>query len=260
MTVSSASAKYGPLACDGATTTFSFVLQMQSPEDVQVVVTDALGIDASLTYETDYSVTLNADQEASPGGTVFLEVAPTTGHKVTILRNLSFTQSTALSNQGAFYPEVIEDSLDKLTMIAIQLQELQSRLVDAGSVTDVTVNMANFVTAASGYSSSAQGYASAASSSAANASASQASATLLFLQINSLLDSIFSGSTLAQAFMGRLDSLNNTNAVGGLSGAYTSGNWDLGSIVPGTSFPNETFPRRIVLAMGSGGHNFGTVP
>ena len=51
------------------------------------------------------------------------------GWKLTILRWVDPLQETDLINQGAFYAEVIEESLDRLTMIAQQHEEELSRAV-----------------------------------------------------------------------------------------------------------------------------------
>ncbi|HCA51614.1 MAG TPA: hypothetical protein DEP24_00885 [Mycobacterium sp.] len=61
-----------------------------------------------------------------------------TGEVITIIRELPIEQTLVLNNQGGYFPEDVEDALDKLTMIALQLQEQLDRavLVPAGDDTD----------------------------------------------------------------------------------------------------------------------------
>jgi hypothetical protein len=111
--------------------------------DLLVVRTDTAGVDTTLVLTTDYSVSLNSDQTNSPGGTVTLAVAPATGFQLSILRNVSLTQGTSLPNQGAWYPKVVENALDKLTMIVQQLGEKINRAVVAGVTIDPTALLAS---------------------------------------------------------------------------------------------------------------------
>jgi hypothetical protein len=60
-----------------------------------------------------------------PGGTVTYPVSGNplgTGWTITIQRIVPFQQGTSLTNQGAFYPNVVEAALDYLTMLTQQLQ------------------------------------------------------------------------------------------------------------------------------------------
>ena len=61
-----------------------------------------------------------------------------TGEVLTIIRELPIEQTLVLNNQGGYFPEDVEDALDKLTMIALQLQEQLDRAVQvpAGDATD----------------------------------------------------------------------------------------------------------------------------
>lgn len=74
-----------------------------------------------LTLATQYTVSLNADQNANPGGTITLLTALAVGSTLVITSSLSFLQAADLTNQGGFYPRVITDALDRLTIFAQQL-------------------------------------------------------------------------------------------------------------------------------------------
>lgn len=81
----------------------------------------ATGIQSTLIAGTDYTVVLNSDQNASPGGTVTLPVALASGYTLTVTSLLSYLQATDLTNAGGFYPSVINDALDRLTIFVQQL-------------------------------------------------------------------------------------------------------------------------------------------
>jgi hypothetical protein len=180
MSIASSTSKSGPYACNGVTVAFAVGFACSAATDLQVVRTDSNGLDTPLVYVTDYSVVLNADQVASPGGTVTLAVAPATGYKVTILRNMALTQGTQLPNQGGWYPKVVENAFDKLTMIVQQLSEKVARSVQVGvTETDTSTLVATVVgavnaSAASGFATAASGSATAAAGSATAASGSAA--------------------------------------------------------------------------------------
>lgn len=170
MSIASATAKSGPYVGNGVTVAFAVGFACQAATDLVVVRTDALDVDTTLTYVTDYSVVLNADQVASPGGTVTLAVAPAVSVRVTILRNVALTQGSQLPNQGAWYPKVVENALDKLTMIVQQLSEKVSRSVQVGvTVGDTSTFVAAIFAAASNAANAANSAANAANSAAAAA-------------------------------------------------------------------------------------------
>lgn len=176
MSIASATAKSGPYAGNGIAVAFAVGFACQAATDLVVVRTDALDVDTTLTYVTDYSVVLNADQVASPGGTVTLAVAPAVGVRVTILRNVALTQGSQLPNQGAWYPKVVENALDKLTMIVQQLSERVSRSVQVGVTAGDTSTFVAAIFAAASNAANAANSAANATNSAANAANSAAAA------------------------------------------------------------------------------------
>lgn len=188
MSIASATSKSGPYAGNGVTTVFAVAFACFAAADLIVVRTDASGIDTALTLITDYSVSLNADQTNSPGGTITMVVAPPTGYQLTILRNVAATQGTQLPNQGGWYPQVVEKALDKLTMLVQQLGEKVSRSVQVGvtggdpSTLVAAINSA--VTTSTAAASSASGSATAAAGSASAASGSAVAAAASAASIN----------------------------------------------------------------------------
>jgi hypothetical protein len=127
MTISSTNRKAGPYTGNGVTVAFPFAFKVFSASDVLVVRTDLLSVETDLTLTTDYTVTLNADQDANPGGTVTTLAAPATGYLITLTSAVQNLQQVVLA--GAFYPKVINDALDRLTIFAQQLSEQIGRAV-----------------------------------------------------------------------------------------------------------------------------------
>lgn len=128
MTISSSTRKAGPFTGNGATATYSFTFKIFQASDLLVVRTSLAGVETTLTLTTDYTVSLNADQNSSPGGSVTLVAGNlATGLLLTMTSQVPYTQTTDLTNQGGFYPQVITNSLDKLTIQTQQLQEQVNR-------------------------------------------------------------------------------------------------------------------------------------
>lgn len=124
---SSAIRKAGPSAGNGVTTVFPFTFKVFQASDVVVTLTSATGVETVLTLTTHYSVSLNASQDNTPGGSVTLLTAPGAGAYVTLTSGVPLTQPVMLSNLGGFYPTVINDALDRLTIFAQQLWERLTR-------------------------------------------------------------------------------------------------------------------------------------
>jgi hypothetical protein len=124
MSISSEVRRAGPYSGNGSTTAFAFAFKVFNTS--QVIVTRTVsGVETTLTLTTDYTVTLNANQNTNPGGSVTMLTAPANGQSLTITSNVANLQPTAIANLGGFYPEVINDSLDRAT---IQIQQLDERL------------------------------------------------------------------------------------------------------------------------------------
>ncbi len=129
MTIADTSRRAGPYTGNGVTTAFPFTYKVFEASDVQVVYTDALGTVTTLT--SGFTITLNADQDNNPGGTVvYPSSGPTMASPATLLivgDDLPYTQENDITNAGRFLPQVIEDSLDKLTILAQQNNAIASR-------------------------------------------------------------------------------------------------------------------------------------
>lgn len=144
MTISSEIRKAGPYNGNGATTSFPFAFKVFSKADIEVVRTSPAGVETALVLDSDYSVTLNADQDNTPGGTITYPISGTAlgaGYKLTIIGAVPYTQVADITNAGAFYPQVIENALDRTTIQIQQIRELQSRAITVAVSDTVDVSL-----------------------------------------------------------------------------------------------------------------------
>ncbi len=142
MTISSTTRKAGPFLGNGSTTGFPFAFKVFKKNDVTVTLTDASGTDSVLVLDSDYTIVLNADQDANPGGVVTyprVGAPMPAGFRLTLTGGLSYSQPTDIQNSGGFYPQVVEDMSDRST---IQIQQLAEQLARAlkFSVSDIGAN------------------------------------------------------------------------------------------------------------------------
>lgn len=130
MTISSTIRKAGPFPGNGSTVALPFTFKVFTAADVLAVKADtATGVETTLTLGTDYTVSVNTDQNTTPGGTLTLTSAHATGTTVTLTTRIENIQAMDLTNLGGFYPKVINDALDRTTIQIQQLAEQASRTV-----------------------------------------------------------------------------------------------------------------------------------
>jgi hypothetical protein len=122
MTISSTVRKAGPYTGNDVAVSFPFAFKVFADTDVLAVRTViSTGVESTVT--TGYTVTRNADQDANPGGTVVLSAALASTDKLTLASQVPYSQPTLVTNLGAFYPSVINDALDRVTILTQQLKE-----------------------------------------------------------------------------------------------------------------------------------------
>jgi cytochrome c1 len=129
MTISSNIRKAGPFVGNGTASTFAFTFKVFQAADLEVVrLNVATTIETILVINSDYTVSLNADQNSNPGGSITLTAgALAAGFNLVITSDIENLQPTDIVNQGGFYPDVIEDALDRATIQIQQLQEAVDR-------------------------------------------------------------------------------------------------------------------------------------
>lgn len=121
MTVSSIERTAGPFTRNGAQVDYPFTMRVFADTDILATQTTAAGVVSTLVLGSDYTVAVNADQRTSPGGTLtMLDAGGVAGETLDFTTELEATQSARLTNAGGFYPEVVENALDKLTILLQQ--------------------------------------------------------------------------------------------------------------------------------------------
>ncbi len=134
MTISSTSRRAGPYTGNGITQSFPFDFKVFGVNDLLVVTANISGVETVLSRPFGYTVTLNPDQNSSPGGTINLPSPLPVGHLLVATSAVPLLQETDITNQGGFYPEVVESAFDRLTILIQQVNER----VDRAAVLPIT--------------------------------------------------------------------------------------------------------------------------
>lgn len=138
MSIQSESRKAGPYLGNGTNTLFTFDFKIFKADELLVVYTDPDGIERTLALNTDYTVSLNADQDSAPGGNIRTTVAPPAGYRITMTSDVPNLQQIVLTNSGGFYPVLLNEALDRVTILVQQNTEEISRAVKVTLSTDKT--------------------------------------------------------------------------------------------------------------------------
>lgn len=114
---------------NGATVAFAYPYPFLENADLVVIYVDSLGVSATWVLDTHYTVS-GAGTESS--GQVTVKTTPTdytpaAGTQIIIYRDPALTQSTDFVNNSALDAEVLEQALDRQTMISQRTRELTER-------------------------------------------------------------------------------------------------------------------------------------
>ena len=131
MTVPATARRAGPFLGTGAITALPFTFKVFAAADLVVTKTSATGLETVLALTTDYTVNLNVDQDAAPGGTVTPVVALASGESITLTSGLDYEQTLDLLGGGKFSPKSIEDAFDRTVIQIQQLAEEGTRALRA---------------------------------------------------------------------------------------------------------------------------------
>ena len=137
MTINSTTRKTNALVGNGNTHTYPFAFKVFTDADVLVKKLEvSTSIETTLTLgaNNDYIVTLNEDQNGNPGGSITLKQGGNnfnlpSGFQLVITSAVEPLQGTDLTNQGGFYPEVINDALDQAVILHQQQQDELDRSI-----------------------------------------------------------------------------------------------------------------------------------
>lgn len=129
MTISTTSRRAGPFTGNGSTTAFAFAFKVFADTDLVVYQYDLLDAEEVLVLDSDYSVTLNSDQDEDPGGTVTLSAALVADYTLVIVSAVPQTQLLNLTNMGSFFPANINTAFDRVIALIQQLQDEVDRCI-----------------------------------------------------------------------------------------------------------------------------------
>lgn len=126
---------------DSLVTVFTFPFKVFATSELVVKLqNDLTGVQTLQVLGTDYTAVLSAAPNSNPGGSItFILTAPATGDTVIITSDIALEQPTNLSNQGGFYPDVINNSLDRATIQIQQVANLSTRALVI-PITDTGIN------------------------------------------------------------------------------------------------------------------------
>ena len=139
MTISNTTNRTDLAAGNGVTVNFTFSFKILAAANLKVWTIDSDDVATLKTLSTHYTVAINTQTE---GGTVTFLAAPASGLNVLIKRVLTYDQATDFPTESNFPEESVEDTVDYLTMLAIQLNEESDRtikLAETSTVTDVVL-------------------------------------------------------------------------------------------------------------------------
>mgnify|MGYP000084121942 CR=1 FL=1 len=131
MTVSSTDRTAGPFIRNGSQLEYPFEMRVFADTDLVVAKTDLDGVVSTLVLGSDYTVEINEDQTIDPGGTLVMLDVGTAGEILNATTELQATQGARLPNGSAWLPRIIENALDKLTILIQQLGITKTQLLRA---------------------------------------------------------------------------------------------------------------------------------
>ncbi len=118
-------------------TDFPFSFKIFEPTDIYVAKAEtASSWPVILEYGIDYTVTMNSDQDATPGGSIRLHSALAGEQVVSIVSGLPYTQETQLTNYSRFPPEIVNTALDRIVVQIQQLLEALERCIKVPVTSD----------------------------------------------------------------------------------------------------------------------------
>jgi hypothetical protein len=126
MTAPATTRRAGPFNGNGVTTSFPFTFKVFATSDIAVIKTSTASLESTLALGSDYSVTLNPDQDASPGGSITYPISGTplaAGEKLTTIGALPYDQTADLPTGGNYRALVVENALDRTVFQVQQLAE-----------------------------------------------------------------------------------------------------------------------------------------
>lgn len=136
MTVSTTTARVS-YAGNGSTTTFNVGFYFLADSHLRVILRASDGTETVKTLTTDYTVSGAGNPS---GGSVTMLTAPASGQTLVVVRNAPQTQTVDYQPNDPFPATTHEEALDKLTMIAQQLQQDVNRSLKIAETDSTSLN------------------------------------------------------------------------------------------------------------------------
>lgn len=135
MTIPASIRRMPAVSTNGVVTVFAFDFLVFTAADVRAVWRPSGGESVDLLLSIDYTVSLNPDQNASPGGTITTIGSSSprpAGGTITLLGQQEYQQLTDVPNAGPFFGDTVEKAIDYQAVLIQQLSELLSRTLSVG--------------------------------------------------------------------------------------------------------------------------------
>jgi hypothetical protein len=134
MTISSTTVKVS-YSGNSSTTVFAYTFKILDDDEIQVIIRSSTGTETVKTKTTHYTV---SGVGSSGGGNITFLTAPVTGETVVLKRNTTRTQETDYVANDPFPANSHEEALDRVTMIAQEIQEELGRAIKLSKTNTIT--------------------------------------------------------------------------------------------------------------------------
>jgi hypothetical protein len=134
MTISSTTVKVS-YSGNSSTTVFAYTFKILDDDEIQVIIRSSTGTETVKTKTTHYTV---SGVGSSGGGNITFLTAPVTGETVVLKRNTTRTQETDYVANDPFPANSHEEALDRVTMIAQEIQEELQRAIKLSKTNTMT--------------------------------------------------------------------------------------------------------------------------
>ncbi len=134
MTISSTTVKVS-YSGNSSTTVFAYTFKILDDDEIQVIIRTSDGTETIKTKTTDYTV---SGVGSAGGGNITFLAAPVTGQTVVLKRNTTKTQETDYVANDPFPANSHEEALDRVTMIAQEIQEELQRSIKLSKTNTMT--------------------------------------------------------------------------------------------------------------------------
>jgi hypothetical protein len=134
MTISSTTVKVS-YSGNSSTTVFAYTFKILDDDEIQVIIRTSDGTETIKTKTTHYTV---SGVGSAGGGNITFLTAPVTGQTVVLKRNTTRTQETDYVANDPFPANSHEEALDRVTMIAQEIQEELQRAIKLSKTNTMT--------------------------------------------------------------------------------------------------------------------------